>query len=626
MRQHLLSLFTFVACVAPAAAAPPASWTEVRSKHFIVLTNSGEKDARRIATQFEQMSTVFHTLFPTKTSDTDPPITVLALKDKKAMQTLEPSAYLAKNQLELAGLFLRAPDKNFILVRLDAQQEHPFATVYHEYTHYLLRKADEWLPLWLNEGLAEFYQNTDIEDKDVRLGQPSQDDILYLSQNRLLPLTTLLAVDHNSPYYHDEQKGTVFYAESWALTHYLIVTDRGKGVDRLHTYTVLLAQHEDPVTAAQHAFGDLNKLQQALNSYVQQQSFSLFVLRQSFKVDESSFQVRSIPVPEVDAIRAEILIGTGREKDAQSLLDSVLHDDPKSAVAHEAMGLLKFREGDTQAAKSWYGQAVDLDSHSYLAYYYFAVLAWQAHDAGKDEAIESSLRMSIKLGPDFAPSYDALAMFYASRHRNLAEAHMLSLQSVELEPANLSYRLNGAEILAEDQQFASAINVLNAAKPLAKTPGNTNLIQARLARVVDGKDANERAQQREKEVSEASTQTAVLASQDGKTDSLNVTKPPNAPRYPTEAPTGAKHLAKGTLHDVKCSDPSVLTLSLEQPGKSVYLYSNDFYKITFSLLNYSPNGDIDPCKDIEGKKASIRYAEVSDKSIDGQILSIELSK
>ena len=120
---------------------------------------------------------------------------MLALKDRKAFQALEPEVYLAKGQIDLAGLFMRAPDKNYILLRLDAQGEHPFATVYHEYTHFMMRNASEWMPLWLNEGLAEFYQNTDIQDKEVLLGQASPDDILYLRQNRLLPLTTLLKVD-----------------------------------------------------------------------------------------------------------------------------------------------------------------------------------------------------------------------------------------------------------------------------------------------------------------------------------------------------------------------------------------------------------------------------------------------
>jgi hypothetical protein len=91
-------------------------------------------------------------MFPQAHVDPGTPIVVLAVKDKKDFQSLEPEAYLAKGQIELAGLFLRAPDKNYVLLRLDAQGEHPYATVYHEYTHLLSSRAEAWLPLWLNEG------------------------------------------------------------------------------------------------------------------------------------------------------------------------------------------------------------------------------------------------------------------------------------------------------------------------------------------------------------------------------------------------------------------------------------------------------------------------------------------
>ena len=65
---------------------------------------------------------------------------MLAIKDEKDFRALEPEAYLAKGSLKLGGLFLRAPDKNYVLMRLDAQGEHPYAVVYHEYTHLILSK------------------------------------------------------------------------------------------------------------------------------------------------------------------------------------------------------------------------------------------------------------------------------------------------------------------------------------------------------------------------------------------------------------------------------------------------------------------------------------------------------
>ncbi len=76
------------------------------------------------------------------------------------------------------------------------------------------------MPLWLNEGLAEFYQNTDIHEKDVWLGEPSSESLTCYAGSMLLPLPVLFTVDHNSPYYHEENKGSIFYAESWALVHY----------------------------------------------------------------------------------------------------------------------------------------------------------------------------------------------------------------------------------------------------------------------------------------------------------------------------------------------------------------------------------------------------------------------
>src|SRR5450631_158954 len=176
---------------------------------------------------------MFHALFPKANVDPALPIMVIVTKNEKGFQSLEPTAYLAKGQLHLAGYFLRTPDKNYILLRLDAQDQHPFSTIYHEYTHLQFSDAGEWLPLWLNEGFAEFFQNTEIRNKDALVGVPSFDDIQYLQIHRLMPIDTLLKVDNNSPYYHEEEKGSVFYAESWALTHYLEVTDHEKQLHQI---------------------------------------------------------------------------------------------------------------------------------------------------------------------------------------------------------------------------------------------------------------------------------------------------------------------------------------------------------------------------------------------------------
>lgn len=633
MRRTIALLVLLAGTLSASARDSVDHWFEVRTQHFVVLTDTNEKQGIRVAAQFERMRSVFHLLMPTASDTAGSPIIVLALKDRKAFQALEPEAYLAKGQLDLAGFFMRAPDKNYILLRMDAQGEHPYATVYHEYTHFMMRNASEWMPLWLNEGLAEFYQNSDIQDKEVLLGQASSDDILYLRQNRLLPLTTLFKVDYTSPYYHDEQKGSVFYAESWALTHYIEITDGQKGTSRLQDYANLLVKKEDPVVAAQQAFGDLNQLQQSLYSYITQGRFMMFKVNKAVAVDESAFQVRAISTPDADATRADVLVYNQRINDAQALLDSTLRDDPNNALAHETMGYLKFREGDMQAAGKWYGEAVKLDSQSYLAHYYYAAMSMQSSGAQQDPEIESSLRACMKLNPGFAPAYDALAMYYSRDAAKANEAHLLNIQAISLEPDNLNYRLNAAVVLMNEHRYTDAIAVLKAASRVARTPEQVASVQTRIdqleqynAAVEQRRHAEEAAAPQTVSTIVTDTRTMTMTGSDGRKLILRSDAAQQTPKYPTEAPTGPHHTARGILRSVHCSYPTILTLSVDQAGKAVSLYRNDFKQIEFSATNFTPKGDLNPCTDIEGMKAKVGYTEVSDKSVAGQILSVELSK
>src|ERR1700683_5209368 len=290
MWKHIALLLPLLTPALAPAGDKSENWLRVQSQNFTVVTNSNEKTGRRIADQFERMRSVFHVAFPHVAIDNGSPIIVLAIKDEKDFRDLEPQAYLAKGQVKLGGLFLRTPDKNYVLMRVDAEGNHPYSVIYHEYTHLLLSKSEEWLPLWMNEGLAEFYQNTDIHEKDVALGQPSPENLALLRDNKLLPLSTLFTVDTNSPYYHEENKGSIFYAESWALTHYLYIKDDVEKTHRLADYAALLENKTDSVTAATRAFGDLQQLQSNLERYNPQSRFNYFRAPIATEIDHTTFK------------------------------------------------------------------------------------------------------------------------------------------------------------------------------------------------------------------------------------------------------------------------------------------------------------------------------------------------
>jgi len=615
-RSFLPLLVTAVLTIS--AGAKTESWLEIRTPHFIVVSNSGEKQARHVADQFERMRFVFHKMFPNARVDPGSPIIVLAVKDRKNFEALEPEAYLAKGSLKLAGLFVRAPDKNYILLRLDAEGEHPYATVYHEYTHLISGRAQEWMPLWLNEGLAQFFENTDINDKEVLLGQSSAGDLYVLQQNRLIPLTTLFTVDYNSPYYHQEDKGSIFYAESWALTHYLEVKDYQEKTHRLLDYLQLVASKVDAVTAATRTFGDLKKLQSGLETYVSQRGLGYFKMPGGTDVDDSTFTVRTLTVAQADASRADFLAYDQRYKDARALLERVLHDDPSNVSAHESMGFLEFREGKLDEAQKWYEQAVKLDSQSFLAHYYFAVIAMREglSTADRKMQIEASLRAAIKLNPSFAPAYDQLAAFLGMLRKNLEEAHALSLQAIQMDPGNVGFRLNAANVLMQMERPKDAIAVLQNAMKLATNPEQIASMQNQIDSVQQYKASREGAEQQYR----GAIQTQ--SSADG-AEQLAVTPASEAPEDNRQGP---RRTVKGTLRGVQCSDPAIMKLRVENAAKPVSLRARNYYKIQFSALNFTPTGELNPCKDIEGMKAQVVFFEALSESAEGQIVSIELSK
>jgi Tfp pilus assembly protein PilF len=597
-------------------------WIEVHSPHFAVVSNSNEKQARRVADQFERMRSVFHVLFPKLQLDPGAPIVILAVNGEKEFRALEPEVYLAKGQLKLGGLFLRTEEKNYVLMRLDAEGEHPYSVVYHEYTHLLMSKSEDWLPLWLNEGLAEFYQNTDIHEKDVMLGQASVDNIMWLRENRMLPLPALFAVDHNSPYYHEENKGSIFYAESWALVHYIHVQDYKQKMHRLSDYADLLAKKADPMTAATTAFGDLKKLQKELEMYVQQGMFSYFSMKTLTEVDESKFTIESLSAPDADALRADFLACNQRTIEARALLDHVLQEDPTNASAHETMGYLEFRDGHLDEARKWYAQAVQSDSQSFLANYYYAAMSMEGRISAEEETrVEDSLRRAIKLNPTFAPSFDRLAVFLGSRHRNLEEAHMMGLTAISLEPSNVAFRMNVANVLMEMQRAQDAVMVLQAAAKLAKTQEERLWID----------NALEHAQQFQSEQDRGKAEQRLIQPQDKTGDATSIaaetagdTPRPHLVRREFAA-TGPHRFVTGVIQDVHC-DSQTMDLAVKAAGKMISLHSDDYYRISFSALGFQPGADLKPCSELEGRPAKIEYQESADRSVTARLVSIELHK
>jgi TonB family protein len=426
------------------------------------------------------MRTVFSKVFPDANLKTATPIVVLAVEDKRNLIALEPAIYLHQGQVNIAGLFLRASERNYVLVYQNAEGLHPFAPIYHEYTHFVLSSTGEWMPVWLSEGWAEFYQNTEILDNEVRIGKVDAYTLEFLQHNPLLPLATLLAVDLHSPYYHEDDKGSMFYAESWALTHYLKGKDLRENTHHLLDYLDLVHKGVDGVSAATQAFGDLQELQNELQKYIVNGDYSFLTLPGSTDVDDSAFPVRTLAQTQADTVRADFLAHEQRDEDARALLEAVMRDDPNNASAHESMGYIAFRHRKFEEARTWYEQASQLNPQRFLAHYYFAAsvikldeVKKKVPDAAAQAGIENSLRNALKLNPAFAPACDALGVALAMRGKNYDEAHQWTQKALQMDPGNVEFRIDDANVLIRMNKDKDAVEELELAVKMAHTSEQT---------------------------------------------------------------------------------------------------------------------------------------------------------
>src|SRR5215831_18942522 len=298
-------------CASSPLLAGSNGWVEVHSPHFVVVSNAGEKQARKTALQFEQIRAVFRQALPALQNQQTPVITILAVTDEKSLSQLLPE-YWTKGHMHPAGIFEHAMDQFYIAVELDAHGTNPYETIYHEYFHSLSTPYLPNMPTWLAEGMADFFGNTEIAGKTTIVGEPSQALLYQLQSSSMIPLDTLFKVDQSSPYYNEASKTTMFYAESWALMHYLMIGDKQGHRALLEAYLSALNDGKTGDQAAAKAFGDLKKLQRDLEDYVSHNTFYQIQYPTPENVSQSDLTATNISEAEAEAYRGGFLAVRGR--------------------------------------------------------------------------------------------------------------------------------------------------------------------------------------------------------------------------------------------------------------------------------------------------------------------------
>ncbi len=612
------------------SSAGEAKWIEVNSPNFTVISDASPKRARNVAKKLEQFRIVFKSAFPKLRIDLPSPLIVFAARDKESLKELIPADLGKSGTATTAGIFMGGPERKLVALRADIPGDQGYHVIYHEYTHMLMNLNFRSLPLWLSEGLAEFFGYTAVSDGNSRLGQASPEALHVLKTSSLIPLTTLMRVTHDSPYYHDQDKVSIFYAQSWALTHYLMVGENQRHLSRLNEFLSLIGNGASDEEAEKRAFGSLAELQQNLERYIRVFSFYFGSIPTELNIKEDQYPMRELSQAESLALRGEALIYADRLDEARMMLEQALQMDPDSAVANQAIGSLFFRLNDLEKAQKYFSAAADLDSKSYLAHYFAAQMAYE--QARDHEASEAYLRTAMSINPRFAPAYSMLSqILMMQRERDtLKEALNLGMQAAELEPAELSHSINVSRILIEMEEYDEARNLTERILAAARTELERGRAETLLLMIERRKQRELEAKRREKEWEENARkieeQRSVTQELEHSQQSETAARDWDGESLPYKIKTGAAGKISGRISSIKCDFPAVMDIVLDSDGKQIRLRAENFYRVQYWAVDLPGKSNFQPCEELEGKLVEVGFLSVLDQEFSGFIKTVTIQK
>jgi tetratricopeptide (TPR) repeat protein len=477
MLRHALGVSaTLLALAAAAAFGQPGAnaltqrhWFEARTPYFQIFSCGSTQEVARLAMRLEQFRDAYSRLAGAQ-AVASPPIIVMAFPDQATMRPFLP-LYEGK-PANLAAFFSRGSDQNLIVLPLSSLEAGSLKVVFHEYTHLLLRHNQPYWPMWLTEGMAEIYSTFEVYGgSHARIGQPIDSHVRFLEQAPLVPLSQLFAVTRESPEYNERQHQGVFYAESWLLTHYLMLGGSPAHKANFRQLTPLLRLGQSPEQAFTNALHTtLPAMENELRAYLARGRFGSLELTLSASVETArTFVTRSLTPMEVCYRLGDELLHIGRLEAADAYFQQAKKLGSASPLPYEGLGQLAARRGQHAEAVRLLRQAMQFGPLNFLGHYTYAREKYlltssgpNLHTLEKEPAAEirAELQKSLALMPDFGPAHHLLGFFEMVQGENLPDAEKHIERAIQLEPENQSYLLTLAQAQLASRDPAAARRTL----------------------------------------------------------------------------------------------------------------------------------------------------------------------
>jgi len=116
--------------------------------------------------------------------------------------------------------------KNEAAIYTGRNDKQMYAVARHEITHGIADQSFGNVPVWLNEGMAEYFEQLNFEDFTTRIIEVNKGHLNKLNNMKLPRLKSYLSLTPSQWYAKEGKEDR--YALSWSLFHYLMLKGEGK--------------------------------------------------------------------------------------------------------------------------------------------------------------------------------------------------------------------------------------------------------------------------------------------------------------------------------------------------------------------------------------------------------------
>jgi tetratricopeptide (TPR) repeat protein len=471
------------------------------------------------------------------------------------------------------------------------------------------------------------------------LGRAVAEHLQTLHQN-FIPIAALFTVDHKSPFYNEESKQGIFYSESWAVMHYLMLGDNQKRQPQLRKFLSLTGAGKPIEEAFLEAFEtDYTSFEKEVRDYVNRFSFPAIRFKLQSKIDfDREMQAETLTEAQTQYYLGDMLLHIGRTDAAEAELQKAIALDPSFGASYASMGFLRMRQGKRDEALQFLGRSVDADSKNYLAHYYYASLL-QSVVGNKDKSqlavMREHLKKAIELAPSYWPAYDMLGYVALVSREDLTKTEEVLKGALNSAPGKREIRLRLAEVMIANHETVAARVTVTPLKNITDDERVQQRAQSLLDEVqllLDGEqmrrdyDDRRRAQEEQAKASAAARAAVRDEAPDGppvmkRGETQPATETPADPPKPTLIRGGRQ--IEGSLLSIDCNQG--MTLRVRVGNGNVELHSSDPSKIEFVSYTAAVSNSFSCGQVKTDTPVSIVYRTGSDPRFLGEPIRVEFT-